>query len=99
LGQVVATATFAPMIAQRVLKEWGLPPQLFWSTIAKHATIVFLVAIPVVILKIAAAPLGSLGLLVAIALCCGIAWVLSYALIASREDRYLFANILREAMR
>jgi O-antigen/teichoic acid export membrane protein len=99
LGQVVAAAAFMPVIARLMLKEWQLQPQLFWSTISKHLAIILMLAIPVAILKVAAPPLGHFGLLVAITLCCGIAWVLAYALIASREDRYLFANILRVAMR
>ncbi len=97
LGQAFAALIFLPLLARRTLREWRLPVSLFASQLWKHGLVALALTLLVVTAKaqIPDPSLAQLALLVAFASLA--AWIASYIIVLTADDRAMIARILGAA--
>ncbi|MGE0626204.1 MAG: lipopolysaccharide biosynthesis protein [Hyphomicrobiaceae bacterium] len=97
IGQAVSMTVFAPILANNMLKTWGLPPSLFWSQVGRHAVVLLAVAGWAAVIQAAFAPFNLLGLGAVMAGCCVLAWLGCYLVVLGGQDRAVLKRAIEVA--
>jgi O-antigen/teichoic acid export membrane protein len=95
LGWAVSYVVFASPIAHYMLRQMALSISLFWHQVVRLAIVAGILMAVILPYRLISGPASLIGLSISGGLACIVAWMLSFIIVLSSDDRAMFGRFVQ----